>query len=560
MLLVICFLLVAVQVVSAQQPDADGDGVPDSQDYCWRDPGTAEYHGCNADNFPDFDHDGVGDPVDTCIDQPGTADNSGCPPGVIPDLDLDGVPDSQDSCPREPGKPENQGCPPDADADGIPDQSDACPQQAGDGSNLGCPQGVTPPDSDGDGVPDLVDACPQNAGSTDLGGCPDSDGDGVPDTFDSCPDQLGQSDLYGCAPVTTTALPASAAPITAANAASVQEAARLVVGLPRFGVAAGGGLLAVRSSDDVLAYDLNAAQLAPSMTVNTSWSGYSLAVSPDGRFIASLEFPPDFSAPPFAQIRDGASGAPLYQVTTQPDSAGNPLGISTFAFDPAQPLLAIAETSPGGFTDGIGTPVLLWDVANNRSAGQLPHPNSVTNLAFSGDGSTLATDSLEGDSMIVSLWDVGAQTRITSFQTTPILHFIGTPMALNQDGSRVAVGLPDGSFSLWQIVGGSAAQAYSVQLFNADASEVVSAVAYSPDGSLIAVAGGVPFSGGLTGQEQFPIFLLDAATGSTLARLDGHGSLIRDLAFTHDGRFLISAGDSTVRFWGAGASEVRAGG
>ena len=37
---------------------------------------------------------------------------------------------------------------------------------------------------------------------------------------------------------------------------------------------------------------------------------------------------------------------------------------------------------------------------------------------------------------------------------------------------------------------------------------------------------------------------------ATFARLEGHGSLIRDLAFSHDGRFLISAGDSSVKFWG----------
>ena len=182
--------------------------------------------------------------------------------------------------------------------------------------------------------------------------------------------------------------------------------------------------------------------------------------------------------------------------------------------------------------------------------GQLPHPNIVLNLAFSGDGTKLAADSSEGDSMVIYLWDVGTQTRIASFKTTPIFHFLGTPLALNSDGSRVAVGNPDGSFSLWQINGDSGTQQYNVQLFDKAASEVVSAVAISPDGSVIAVAGGVPFSGGLTGLEKFPIFLLDAATGATIAKLDGHGSLIRDLSFSHDGRFLISAGDSSVRFWG----------
>ncbi|MEO8394169.1 MAG: thrombospondin type 3 repeat-containing protein [Chloroflexota bacterium] len=547
--LLLLFLL-AFHTVSAQEPDADGDGIPDSQDFCWLIKGTADFHGCNADSFPDFDQDGVGDPVDSCVNQSGPAENSGCPVGITPDVDLDGVPDAQDTCPREAGSLENKGCPPDADSDGIPDQSDACPTNAGSGNNLGCPDTVRPLDSDGDSVPDLLDACPQDSGSTDLGGCPDRDSDGVPDSLDSCPDQAGQSDLFGCAPVTTTTLPANLTAITSANAASVAEAGRLVVGIPRIGLAAGGNTLAVRSSDDLLTYDLSAALLTPVVTVNTGWSGYPIAISQDAKILATLEFPPDFSTPPFVQIRDGASGAPLYQIASQPDGAGNPLAISTFVFNPVLPLLAVAETSSGGYTSGTGTPVTLWDVLNNKSMGQLQEPNIVLNLAFSGDGTKLAADSADGDSMVIDVWDVGTQSRLTSFKTTQIFHFLGTPMALNGDGSRVAVGYPDGSFSLWQTADGNGAQQYNVQLFDKATSEVVSAIAISPDGAVIAVAGGVPFSGGLSGQEKFPIFLLDAATGATLAKLDGHGSLIHDLAFSHDGRLLISAGDSSVKFWG----------
>ncbi len=550
-MLLMAFLLVASGAL-AQAPDADGDGIPDSDDFCWLEAGSAEFSGCTADSFPDYDGDGVGDPVDTCVDQAGLPDNSGCPAGVTPDLDLDGVPDSQDSCPREPGDAALQGCPPDTDGDGIPDHSDACIDQAGDGSNLGCPQGVTPPDRDGDSLADLLDSCPDQAGALDFGGCPDTDGDGVPDSFDACPDQLGQSELFGCAPQTTASLPRGTEAISVANAAGVVERGRLVVGTPRLSIST--NRLALRASDALLVYDLTSAELSPLYTANTNWSGYPVAISGDDRFIATLEFPADFSTPPYAQIRDGATGAPLFQIATPADPAGNTFGIASFAFNPALPLLALAQTSGGGFTDGAGTAVLLWDAANNTSVGQLALPNIAINLAFSGDGTRLAADSADESGMIVTLWDVGTQTPITRFPTLPVRHFIGTPLAVNGDGTRIAVGYPDGSINLWLIVPQQerAGQAYHIPLFNAEAEEVVSAVAFSPDDSVIAVAGGVPFSGGLTGNEQFPIFLLDAGTGAMLARLEGHDSLIRDLAFSRDGRFLISAGDSSVKFWGVG--------
>jgi OmpA-OmpF porin, OOP family len=55
--------------------DWDRDAVPDGQDVCPRQPGTAELDGC-----PDRDADGIPDPEDRCPDQAGPAENDGCPP------------------------------------------------------------------------------------------------------------------------------------------------------------------------------------------------------------------------------------------------------------------------------------------------------------------------------------------------------------------------------------------------------------------------------------------------------------------------------------------------
>ncbi len=166
--------------------DSDNDGVPDAEDLCPYQAGTAR--GC-----PDADHDGVPDAEDLCPKQAGTA--RGCP-----DADHDGVPDAEDLCPGvKPGAkpdPAKKGCPLDTDADGIPDAEDLCPDakvgDKPDPTQKGCPA-----DEDKDGVPDAEDLCPAEAPGEhpdpSRAGCPlpDEDHDGVPDAEDACPKDPG---------------------------------------------------------------------------------------------------------------------------------------------------------------------------------------------------------------------------------------------------------------------------------------------------------------------------------------------------------------------------------
>jgi len=106
----------AVSVVIREQPgrpvarvamtDADGDGVPDVEDFCPEVPGPASNHGCPLSG--DRDRDGITDDIDRCPELAGPKENFGCP---WPDRDGDRVADKDDRCPDEPGTPENHGCP-----------------------------------------------------------------------------------------------------------------------------------------------------------------------------------------------------------------------------------------------------------------------------------------------------------------------------------------------------------------------------------------------------------------------------------------------------------------
>lgn len=112
--------------------DTDKDGVPDSEDACPTEPGSALTNGC-----PDRDGDGIADNVDACPGRKGPAENRGCP---WPDSDGDGVLDKDDKCPNVAGSAKYGGCPiPDTDKDGLNDEEDKCPQEAGPKENGGCP-------------------------------------------------------------------------------------------------------------------------------------------------------------------------------------------------------------------------------------------------------------------------------------------------------------------------------------------------------------------------------------------------------------------------------------
>ncbi|MBL7473731.1 thrombospondin type 3 repeat-containing protein [Robertkochia sediminum] len=100
--------------VSEEQPDDDGDGVPNDIDQCANTPAgeTPDDNGC-APSQKDSDADGVTDDIDQCPEtaQGETSDENGCA-SAQKDSDADGINDAIDVCPETPeGRTVNdQGC------------------------------------------------------------------------------------------------------------------------------------------------------------------------------------------------------------------------------------------------------------------------------------------------------------------------------------------------------------------------------------------------------------------------------------------------------------------
>lgn len=171
------------EVTPVENPDRDGDGVPNEQDLCPDVAGVVGLNGC-----PDRDGDGITDGDDACPDAPGTREMNGCP-----DTDGDGIADKDDECPTEFGSASNNGCPlRDSDNDGVTDDQDQCPNTPGLVALGGCP------DTDSDGIIDSQDLCPRVPGTVATRGCPDTDGDLVIDSDDECPNTPGTIANNGC--------------------------------------------------------------------------------------------------------------------------------------------------------------------------------------------------------------------------------------------------------------------------------------------------------------------------------------------------------------------------
>lgn len=199
--------------------------------------------------------------------------------------------------------------------------------------------------------------------------------------------------------------------------------------------------------------------------------------------------------------------------------------------------------SPDGRTVAAGSlndTVILWDVATRKELTRIDRNELV---AFSPDGKLLATAGGRAYDSEARLWDTGTYKEIAKVED--LKHDVKT-ISFLAGGNTLALACSNGSIVLWDVATRKTQKTLEIP------DRFISEAAFSPDGNTVAISGlKKPLDDQYVPGDAYEVIKLwDIGAGKELGTFSGHRFRVHSIAFSPDGKTLLTCGgDGTIKLW-----------
>ncbi len=184
-----------------------------------------------------------------------------------------------------------------------------------------------------------------------------------------------------------------------------------------------------------------------------------------------------------------------------------------------------------------GAGVQLWDVETGTALGRIGDGRNAGDVAFSPTEPLVAfivDGYLQSGGGDAEIWDVARRSLVTTLHRDDNADFLGWAVAFSPDGSMLATGGDDPLVHLWDVRTGKLVRELEQNVGNA-----VWAIEFSRDGRILAISGGDSFAS-----------LWDVVTGAQIGPRLGAGSRESMHSLSPDGRrLLITSGNGQGAIW-----------
>lgn len=196
--------------------------------------------------------------------------------------------------------------------------------------------------------------------------------------------------------------------------------------------------------------------------------------------------------------------------------------ISTVSINPSGEWLALGSSKTGQ--------LLVWEHASESNVlKQSSQLDTMTTLSYSPDSSRIITGADDG---LIKIWDIASGFHVATFTEHSSAV---TGSVYSRRGNVLFTSSLDGSVRAWDML-----RYRNFRTFTAPTRLSFSCLAIDPSAEIVCAGS----------HDSFDIHLWSVQTGALLDQLSGHEGPISTLAFTPDGRTLVSGSwDRTIRLW-----------